>query len=83
GHHMIEKLVSEQNISGITIVPSFIDTNGLLLTFDILITDYSSIAFDFFVMNRPVIYYAYDIEQYNNERGLYFPLNELPGTVCF
>ena len=34
-------------------------------------------------MNRPVIYYAYDIEQYNNERGLYFPLNELHGTVCF
>ncbi|HDS4959806.1 TPA: CDP-glycerol glycerophosphotransferase family protein [Escherichia coli] len=83
GHHMIEKLVSEQNISGITIVPSEIDTNELLGAIDILITDYSSIAFDFFVMNRPVIYYAYDIEQYNNERGLYFPLNELPGTVCF
>lgn len=82
GHHMIEKMINDQKLPGISIVPSDIDTNELLGAIDILITDYSSIAFDFFVMNKPVIYYAYDLNEYEVERGLYFPLAELPGTVC-
>lgn len=83
GHHMTEQILNEHIVKGITVVPSDIDTNELLGVVDILITDYSSIAFDYFVRNKPIIYYAYDMEVYQQERGLYFPLNELPGTVCY
>lgn len=43
----------------------------LLAITDILITDYSSIAFDFRITGRPIVYYANDIDEYTESRGLY------------
>lgn len=63
-------------------VPADIDTNDLLAVVDLLITDYSSIFFDFIPTGRPIIHYAYDLEDYREQRGLYFDLEEMPGTVC-
>lgn len=48
------------------------DINELLLITDILITDYSSVIFDYALLNKPVIYFTYDYEEYQQERGLYF-----------
>ncbi|MCM3023719.1 CDP-glycerol glycerophosphotransferase family protein [Weizmannia ginsengihumi] len=63
-------------------IPNWIDTNELLTVVDILVTDYSSIFFDFLVTNRPIIFYMNDKEEYQLERGLYLAFNELPGPVC-
>ncbi len=52
------------------------DINDLLLITDILITDYSSVIFDYAFINKPVIYFAYDLEEYEQERGLYFDYKE-------
>ncbi len=52
------------------------DINDLLLVTDILITDYSSVIFDYLFTNKPIIYFAYDIDEYANGRGLYFPFKE-------
>lgn len=52
------------------------DINELLLVSDILITDYSSVIFDWAFLNKPIIYFAYDKEDYENGRGLYFPFEE-------
>ncbi|MBX7546024.1 CDP-glycerol glycerophosphotransferase family protein [Helicobacter turcicus] len=54
-----------------------IDTNELLSIVDILITDYSSIAFDFMPLNRPIIFFAYDYMQYQQQRGMYFNFQDL------
>lgn len=81
GHHMIENLIADLSI-GNCVVPAEIDTNDLLSVVDVLVTDYSSIAFDFMVTGKPIIYYVYDLERYQNERGLYFPINEMPGEIC-
>lgn len=58
--------------------------NDLFLASDLLITDYSSMMFDFSVTGRPMLFYTPDIEQYTDPkvRGAYFDLEELaPGPV--
>lgn len=52
-------------------IPSSMDTNELLSICDIVITDYSSIAFDARSYNKCVIYYLPNNEQYLLEHGLY------------
>lgn len=52
------------------------DINDLLLVSDILITDYSSVIFDWAFLNKPIIYFAYDGEEYRSSRGLYFEFEE-------
>lgn len=56
---------------------SFQPLNDLLLAADLLITDYSSLAFDFSILKRPVLCFGYDMEQYSRTRGLYLDLEEL------
>ncbi len=45
--------------------------NDLMVVSDLLITDYSSILFDYAILARPVLAYAYDFELYQSRRGLY------------
>ena len=50
---------------------------------DVCITDYSSIAFEYSIMEKPIIFFAYDLEDYIDERGMYFNYDEItPGPVC-
>ncbi len=52
------------------------DINDLLFITDILITDYSSVIFDYALLNKPLIYFTYDLEDYENGRGLYYDFKE-------
>ncbi len=54
-----------------------IDIQQMLLDCDILLTDYSSVYFDFLLLDRPIIYIPYDLEQYLEERGLLFDFEEV------
>lgn len=52
--------------------------NDLMIASDVLISDYSSILFDYSILNRPMFCYTYDFDEYNEKRGLYFDVrNEL------
>ena len=55
------------------------DITPVLPAIDTLITDYSSIAFDFSLTGRPIIYLASDIEAYSVSRGLYEPYSAFSG----
>lgn len=57
---------------------NYSDMQELIISCDLLITDYSSTMFESLIADKPVIIYANDIESYINERGLYFDFNELP-----
>ncbi|OKJ23450.1 CDP-glycerol:glycerophosphate glycerophosphotransferase [Streptomyces sp. CB00316] len=58
------------------------DVSEVLALADVLVTDYSSIMFDFALLDRPVILYAPDLDTYAAERGSYFDLREkAPGPV--
>ncbi|WP_066065382.1 CDP-glycerol glycerophosphotransferase family protein [Neobacillus soli] len=65
------------------LIPDFIDTNELLSTVDLLITDYSSIFFDYLVTDKPILFYVWDYDDYNAERGRYLTDDELPGPTLF
>ena len=61
-----------------------LDIDSLLAIADVLITDYSSVAFEFSITGRPIIFFTYDLDQYVEERGLYFDFRkEAPGPLCF
>lgn len=58
------------------------DINDLYLISDLLITDYSSVMFDYAILNRPMLFYPYDLAHYQDEiRGFYFDYNKVPGPV--
>lgn len=60
------------------------DIKELYLISDVMITDYSSVFFDFSLLNRPIIFFTYDLDKYEGElRGFYFNFKELsPGPIC-
>ena len=53
----------------------------LMLIADVLITDYSSIIFDYLFLKKPVILYAPDYEEFGRLRGFYTPYEALPGRI--
>ncbi|MDD3305447.1 MAG: CDP-glycerol glycerophosphotransferase family protein, partial [Bacilli bacterium] len=58
------------------------DINELYVISDILITDYSSVFFDYANLKRPMLFFMYDLEFYENKlRGFYIDLKELPGDI--
>ncbi len=59
------------------------DIQELYLISDILITDYSSVMFDYSILKRPIIFYIYDFNEYKSQaRELYFDMfSEIPGPV--
>lgn len=81
GHYSVAEKLDGLSLP-VKVVPQRVDTCDLLAVTDVLITDYSSILFDFLPARRPMIFYAYDLTEYAEQRGLYFRMTELPGTLC-
>lgn len=60
------------------------DLNVYLSLCSALITDYSSVAFDFMLLDRPILYFVPDLEHYRRSRGLYFePEAMMPGPLLY
>ena len=59
------------------------DISSLYLIADVLVTDYSSVFYDYSVLKRPIYFYMYDIESYREElRGFYIDIyKDLPGKI--
>ncbi|MDN6571774.1 MAG: CDP-glycerol glycerophosphotransferase family protein [Staphylococcus equorum] len=57
--------------------------NVLYLISDLLITDYSSVMFDYAILQRPMLFYPYDMVHYKEKlRGFYLDYNEVPGPIA-
>ncbi len=62
---------------------SFPDTNDLLHVADVLITDYSSVIYEFCLLDKPMLFYAYDRDIYSAVRGFHRDYDlTAPGKVC-
>ena len=59
------------------------DISSLCLIADVLVTDYSSVFFDYAILKRPIYFFMYDLDTYRDElRGFYLDIyHDLPGDV--
>lgn len=80
-HRFAEEIIQKSSLPA-KVVPADIDTNELLAAVDVLVTDYSSIFFDFLPLGRPILFYVPDLDNYESERGLYFKMEDMPGVIC-
>jgi CDP-glycerol glycerophosphotransferase len=84
GHHQMADDVSAGQRPGFAFdVTRYPEVSELFLASDVLVTDYSSVMFDFAVTGRPMIFFTYDLEQYRDHlRGFYFDFEaEAPGPL--
>ncbi|WP_267245098.1 bifunctional glycosyltransferase/CDP-glycerol:glycerophosphate glycerophosphotransferase [Streptomyces sp. PR69] len=84
--HYLNHVVLPPTVQGTVIdVSDHHDVMPLMELADALITDYSSVMFDYALLNRPMLFFTYDYEQYVHEgRGTYFDLLEhAPGPVVY
>ena len=60
------------------------ELNDLLFVTDVIITDYSSLVFEASLLDIPMIFYAFDLEKYINERDFYFDFKMyVPGKIVY
>ena len=78
-----EGLVIDRELDGfVTDVSDHPDINELLHVTDVLVTDYSSVVFEFALLHRPMVFFAPDLADYEGERGFYLDYRtDLPGPV--
>lgn len=83
GHYLDSVRLAHRHHAFASDVSGHHDVTELMLAADVLITDYSSVMFDFANTKRPMIFFAYDYDKYMyEERGAYFDLAEVaPGPV--
>ncbi len=84
GHHHLANDVPAGSRPGfVRNVTAYPDIAELFLISDVLITDYSSVMFDFAATGRPMIFFTYDLAQYRDQlRGFYFDFEaEAPGPL--
>ena len=83
GHSSTWEHGHDHAATGLVDVTGYPDVSDLLLIADVLITDYSSVMFDWVSTGRPIVFYVPDLERYTGElRGFYADLlSEAPGPV--
>jgi CDP-glycerol glycerophosphotransferase len=84
-HPLMQGRYSVDSLGSIIDVSAESDIYPLLREIDILITDYSSIYFDYLLLDRPVIFYPYDLSSYaTDDRNLLFDYEAMtPGPKAF
>ena len=83
-HYHVASVLDVSEFKGFAYdLSTYDDIAELYLISDILITDYSSVFFDYANLRRPMLFYTYDLENYRDKiRGLYFDIEtEVPGPL--
>ena len=75
-HYAVSRALGVKNDGFVFDVTNYPVLSDLYLISDVLISDYSSSFFDYSILDRPMICFAYDLEEYSEMRGLYFDLSE-------
>lgn len=83
-HKYYETIISDYNALNFVKLPLNIDLQHYIVLSDMLITDYSSVAWDFLLLNKPVVFYQFDLELFEFFRGSYIDFrNDLFGPPAY
>lgn len=82
-HPIVQKDIKLEEYRHILPFPKNVEKYDFLSSVDVLITDYSSVFFDYSITGKPIILFMYDYDEYMAERGMYFDICELPFTKIF
>lgn len=83
-HPAVTYTLDEKYNGFVVDVSNYDEVNHLMLISDLLITDYSSIPCEYALLNKPMIFYAYDLQEYKNSRGLLDNYqDEMPGPIAY
>jgi CDP-glycerol glycerophosphotransferase len=82
-HNLMTGRLAVPDVAGVHDVSYYPDIRDLYLAADVLVTDYSSVMFDFAVTGKPMVFYAYDLDHFRDSvRGFYFDLEpRAPGPL--
>lgn len=75
-HYEVVKVMNLHPDDFLKDVSSYPSLNDLMIVSDILISDYSSIFFDYSIMEKSMLCFAYDYDEYVSKRGLYFDIRK-------
>ncbi len=78
-HPIMRNKIVEKDYDNIKVIRDF-STNDMMLVSDMLITDYSSVIFEYALLRKPIAFYCYDLLNYNRGFYLNYP-DDLPGEV--
>jgi Putative glycosyl/glycerophosphate transferases involved in teichoic acid biosynthesis TagF/TagB/EpsJ/RodC len=80
-HHLSGGSIDFTGFKRVIPFPDEYETYEVLAAADCLVTDYSSVMFDFAGTGRKIVLYAYDSQRYRDTRSMYFPLERLPFPI--
>ena len=81
-HPFIQDQIEISQYSHIKPIPEEFDSYEVLNACDVLITDYSSVMYDFAITKRKIILFAYDYKEYIMERGMYENIKDYPFSIA-
>lgn len=81
-HFLVSSRLDFDGYQHIRPFPSQYETYDFLAACDVLVTDYSSVMFDYAVTRRPICLFAYDEQEYLANMELFFPYREMPFPIA-
>ncbi|MGQ4874920.1 MAG: CDP-glycerol glycerophosphotransferase family protein [Promethearchaeia archaeon] len=83
--HINDKVVNFKDFSNFLIFKQEMDIQELLIITDVLITDYSSVYCDFLLLDRPILFFTYDFDDFLEKgRGFYYDFKKIaPGPLLY
>ena len=81
--HPFEQPDVDDDLDNVRLLPADFDVYPVLRHVDALVTDYSSVYFDYLLLDRPVVFYAYDFEAYSTNHGFHLDYESYtPGPIA-
>ncbi|EHJ02131.1 CDP-ribitol ribitolphosphotransferase [Clostridium sp. DL-VIII] len=82
--HIYKQYEYGNKFNNIIDMSGYEDVNELMLISDLLITDYSSLFYEYSYLEKPIIFFAFDLKRYEKSRGFYYDYTGfVPGEVIY
>ena len=75
-HYEVSKVMKIEDNGFVRNMTDYPDLNDLYIVADILISDYSSVFFDYSITGKPMLHFCYDYDKYSRRRGMYFDIRD-------